>query len=70
MIFGECPYEGCNFGHMVEKQPGEGFSRHVCDGCGRVYWLRHSAFEPIAYTDEEFKDKFTIDEKAHKITQK
>ena len=71
MIFGECPYNDCNqsmMNHITNSLPT--FQKLTCEKCGRVIWLYHSRIEPIAYTEEDFLEKYDLDEETKSIRNK
>ena len=69
MIMGDCPYADCDGVHMIscaEKCPA--FSHETCDDCGRTYWILHSRLLPEAFTEEEFAERYQLDEATRQIT--
>ena len=61
MIIGECPY--CDQTNMTICAPEcPTFSKRICDGCGKEYWLRHSRIDPKSYTAEDFEKIYRINE--------
>ena len=71
MIFGEFPYNDCNqqmMNFICDNPPM--FERLVCEKCGRVIWLYHSRIEPVAYGEEDFLEKYDLDETTKSIKSK
>lgn len=68
MQIGECPYDDCEH---VQWRVYEGDTPRVakdsCESCGRIVWIWFSRIDPDAYTDEEFNERFEIDEEARHI---
>jgi len=55
MIFGECPYEDCDGSHAIPLASDAelpAFSKETCETCGRIFWLKHSRIDPVAYTED------------------
>ena len=67
MIIGECPYEDCRK-LMMNPYKSNTMQKIDCDGCGRQVWLQHSNLDPISYTDEEFLEKYKVDEDTKSIS--
>ena len=70
MIFGNCPY--CDEPMSNELADGElpQFERLISDCCNNPVWLKHSRFEPVAYTEDQFFIEFKIDDFTNNICQK
>jgi rRNA maturation protein Nop10 len=64
MIMGGCPY--CDASVMTGVGNPPCWSKEVCPECGKTYWLKHSRFDPEAWTQELFDDKYYIDGKTIK----
>lgn len=68
MIIGGCPY--CDASQYNSYAgPGQ-FQRIECDECHKIYWLRHSNFDPEAFTEEDFAERFEIDHEKKTIKDK
>lgn len=46
------------------------WEKHACPHCHTPIWTKHSRFDSISYTDEEFRKYFIIDEENKKITER
>lgn len=69
MIFGECPY--CDYPAMIGVPDDISlpvFGLVTCDRCGKEFWERYSRWDPEAYTQEAFAEKFVVDEATRAIT--
>ncbi len=70
MIMGACPY--CDAGMMnpIADLPLPKFQKLITECCGKTIWLRHSRVDPQAFTDEDFKNKFIVNEETREISKK
>jgi len=69
MIIGECPYcDAVMWNQCADVTPA--FEKVVCSECRETVWLYHSKLDPIAYTEEDFFDKFLVDEDTKIIKEK
>lgn len=68
MIFGECPYcEQPVVNHLARDRPLPCFEKVECESCKKWYWLKHSRVDPEAWTDEEFRKLYEINEETKAI---
>lgn len=68
MIVGGCPY--CDASqHNSYQGPGV-FQRIECEECHKSYWLRHSNFDPEAYTEADFLERYEVNPETKVITDK
>jgi len=66
MIIGECPYCGAVMWNQCAEVGGV-FEKVVCSECRETVWLYHSRLDPIAYTEEDFNSKYSVDEETKSI---
>ncbi len=69
MIFGGCPYVGCDAPFSLPIQ-GTRFERHECERCGRVIWTKHSRIDPWSMTEADFLEAYDVDPVAKTIDKK
>jgi hypothetical protein len=72
MNYGGCPYDDCNHLLMFElpDKPLPVVMPLTCDGCGRRIWYKFSRVDPMAWTDEGFREEWEIDEETKSIKKK
>lgn len=59
MIIGACPY--CEASQMNPYAGKPCFQKITCIDCGKIYWLRHSDFDPEAMDGEEFARRYRLE---------
>lgn len=68
MIYGDCPNCGTS---VCNAFAGNGFLQKIeCEECHKIYWLRHSDFDPEAFTEDEFRERYEINEENHIVKDK
>lgn len=60
VVLGECPYDDCDNFHAYEAELGV-YTKHECEKCKRIFWIRHSAFDPVAIIDEAFNELYIVE---------
>lgn len=75
-IIGSCPY--CNESHMINlpDEMNESievqlpiFQKAESDCCNRIIWIYYSRINPEVYTEEEFNEKYRVDEDKKEIIE-
>ncbi|KKK47937.1 hypothetical protein LCGC14_3150140 [marine sediment metagenome] len=69
MIFGGCPYDGCDAPFGIPIQCTQ-FERHECETCGLVIWTKHSRINPWSMTEADFLEAYDVDPLAKTINKK
>lgn len=46
------------------------FQKIKTECCGKTIWLKHSRVDPTAWTDEDFRKEYDVDDEMKKITIK
>ena len=67
---GGCPYCDKPMFNPIAGLPLPKFQKITTECCSKTVWLYHSRIDPKAYTDEDFKKEYTIDEKTKEVTKK
>lgn len=72
MIFGDCPYDGCqgDLAIPIPDRPLPCWGRVFCGECGRTIWQKYARYDPECFTEEEFAEQFEIDEQSRQIKKK
>lgn len=71
MIMGGCPYcDKSMWTPIAEGKQLPLWERKITECCKKVVWVYHSRLDPVAYTDEGFRDKYDIDETTKQISEK
>ncbi len=71
MIIGSCPYPDCNaplFLPIAGNCPQ--WEKHKCETCKRVIWTYHSRIDPVSYAEDDFLEKYDVNETIKQITAK
>ncbi len=68
MIMGSCPYEKCDGPLWIGDLP-YGWVKTECEECKKWIWTLTSCFDPISYTDEEFRKRYIINEETKQIEE-
>ena len=73
-VIGECPYDNCDESLWIafdeENLELPMFYRDDCEECKREIWTKLSRVSPESYTQEDFYEKFEINEETKLITLK
>lgn len=46
------------------------FEKEICPHCGKAVWHYLSRVEPISYTEEQFNEKYEVDEETKNIKER
>ena len=68
MITGGCPY--CDATQMNPYAGHPALQKIVCEECHQTYWLKHSNFDPEAFTQEQFAERYEVDETTKSVVDK
>lgn len=68
MIFGGCPY--CDAAQCNPYAGHPALQKIVCEDCGKTYWLKHSNWDPEAFTEEQFVERYEVDEETKSVIDK
>ena len=70
MNFGDCPYPDCSgsleWAAVPDASPK--FIRDACPDCQQVVWRKLSRLTPEAFTEQDFQNRYTVDEATKIIT--
>ena len=67
MIIGGCPY--CDAPLMISIADNcPCFEKHDCEECKQTIWTYHSRLNPESYTEDGFKEEWSVDEETKVIT--
>lgn len=70
MIMGACPYCDQHMMNPIAGLPLPRFQKIKTECCGKTIWLLHSRVDPKAYTDEDFREEYEVNEETKSITKR